>query len=271
MKTEQERTTLIRRRTEESERRGQGKRNDSVEQLDEQSQESAIFRSPKDRAGTPKRVYPPAKFPDNENASTFQTQQEQKRSYWKKLGLEFYNGELLTHEEAQQLKNALKLSLQTCNDDVEVDVNDDKNPNNHAEPKSIFHPEHTYLASSNVPSMQRFQWGLDRPTTNSLSQESPKPARPSSAPRISSRTDPNASLYPDRPDRRYNSSSQSTTSVPYQSTRGDLLHRSDSSARSDLLHRSDYSARSDIRGSDVYSTPRSDKIRPSSTSRTRWI
>jgi hypothetical protein len=88
----------------------------------------SVTRSPKDRAGTPKRVCPPQPSIRSQEKGESQTPSrgsiergaksdyvfsEERKESWKRLGYEYYNGELMTREEAQELRNALKLSLES--------------------------------------------------------------------------------------------------------------------------------------------------------------
>jgi hypothetical protein len=157
MKREQERSEDLRRRSRELDRRRVGRSaRDPAENVFRRVEAFAVeetpapftdtTRSTRDRAGTPKRVYPtrsPEKKPEPRathqasDRSDFKNPSEERVARMRELGMDYYNGELMTIEEAQQLRKVMEISLQssakdeTNNDDpspLTRSLNEDRTP-----------------------------------------------------------------------------------------------------------------------------------------------
>jgi hypothetical protein len=155
MKREQERSEDLRRRSRELDRRRVDRSaRDPAENVFRRVEAFAVeetpapftdtTRSTRDRAGTPKRVYPtrsPEKKPEPRathqasDRSDFKYPSEERVALVRERGMDYYNGELMTIEEAQQLRKVMEISLQSSAKDETNDpspltrsLNEDRTP-----------------------------------------------------------------------------------------------------------------------------------------------
>jgi hypothetical protein len=164
MKREQERSKDLRERSRELDRRRLDRStrdpphliSSRIEQAGSlQESSSSETRSTKDRAGTPKRVYPTTRSPEKKPESRVprseskSTPSEERIARMRLLGYDYYNGELMSLEEAQQLRKVMELSLQSSrkDDDSENPLGSSSNEGNPSESSLPPAPTHSPIYS----------------------------------------------------------------------------------------------------------------------------